>query len=46
MGLAGYYMIFIAGFSKIAHSITSLKKKGVKFQWSVECENNFQHLKK
>jgi hypothetical protein len=28
MGLAGYYRRFIAGFSKIAHSITSLQRKG------------------
>jgi hypothetical protein len=30
MGLVGYYKIFIAGFSKIAHPITSLKNKGIK----------------
>jgi hypothetical protein len=30
MGLPGYYIIFIEGFSKIAHQITSLQKKGVK----------------
>ena len=28
MGLDGYYRIFIAGFSKIAHPITSLQRKG------------------
>jgi hypothetical protein len=27
MGLAGYYRMFIVGFSKIAHPITSLQKK-------------------
>jgi hypothetical protein len=32
MGLAGYYRRFIAGFSKIAHSITSLQRKEKKFQ--------------
>jgi hypothetical protein len=44
MGLAGCYKIFIEGFSKIAHTITSLHKKGVKFQWTVECEKSFQHF--
>jgi hypothetical protein len=46
MGFIGYYRIFIAGFSKIAHQITSLQKKGVKFQRSLECEKSFQHLNK
>ena len=45
MGLAGYYKIFIEGFSNIAHPITSLQKKGVKFQWTLDCEKSFQHLK-
>jgi hypothetical protein len=45
MGLAGYYRIFIAGFSRIAHPITSLQRKGVKFQWTKECEKSFQQLK-
>jgi hypothetical protein len=38
MGLVGYYKRFIAGFSRIAHPITSLQRKGVKFQWTEECE--------
>jgi hypothetical protein len=45
MGLAGYYRRFIAGFSKIAHPITSLQRKGVKFHWTKECEKSFQELK-
>jgi hypothetical protein len=45
MGLAGYYRIFIEGFSNIAHPITSLQRKGVKFQWTLDCEKSFQHLK-
>jgi hypothetical protein len=45
MGLVGYYRRFIAGFSKIAHSITSLQKKEKKFQWTEECESSFQRLK-
>jgi hypothetical protein len=45
MGLAGYYRRFIAGFSKIAHSITSLQRMENKFQWTEECESSFQRLK-
>ena len=45
MGLAGYYMRFIKGFSKVAHSITSLQKKGIKFEWTPRCEESFQQLK-
>jgi hypothetical protein len=45
VGLAGYYRIFIEGFSKIAHPITSLQKKGVRFYWTPDCERRFQHLK-
>ena len=37
MGLTGYYQRFIQGFLKIAYPITSLKKKGVKFVWSLKC---------
>jgi hypothetical protein len=42
MGLVGYYRRFRDGFSKIAHSITSLQRKGKKFQWTEECESSFQ----
>jgi hypothetical protein len=45
MGLAGYYRRFIAGFSRIAHAITSLQRKGKKFQWTEQCESSFQQLK-
>ena len=45
MGLAGYYRRFIEGFSKVAHAITSLQKKGVKFKWTLKCEESFQWLK-
>jgi hypothetical protein len=45
MGITGYYRIFIEGFSKIAHPITSLQRKGVKLQWTLDCENFFQNLK-
>jgi hypothetical protein len=45
MGLEDYYRRFIARFSKIAHSITSLQRKEKKFQWTKECESIFQRLK-
>ena len=45
MGLAGYYRRFIKGFSKVSHSITSLQKKGIKFEWTPRCEESFQQLK-
>ena len=41
MGLAGYYRRFIEVFSKIAHPITSLQKKGVRFEWTSDYETSF-----
>ena len=41
MGLTGYYRRFIEGFSKVAHAITSLQKKGMKFEWTSRCEASF-----
>ncbi|GJX64318.1 putative reverse transcriptase domain-containing protein [Tanacetum coccineum] len=45
LGLAGYYRIFIEGFSKIAKSITKLTQKKVKFVWGNKQEAVFQTLK-
>jgi hypothetical protein len=45
MGITGYYRRFIEGFSKIAYPITSLQKKGTKFNWSQKCQDNFNKLK-
>jgi hypothetical protein len=45
MGLARYYRKFIEGFSNISNPITSLQRKEVKFQWTLDCEKSFQHLK-
>ena len=45
MGLVGYYRRFIEGFSKVAHAITTLQKKGIKFEWTSRCEESFQQLK-
>lgn len=41
MGLASYYRIFMEGFSKIAYPITSLQRKGTKFNWTEKFESNF-----
>ena len=46
MGLAGYYRCFIAGFSRLAHPITSLQRKGRMFEWIEKCEGAFQELKR
>ena len=45
LGLAGYYRQFIEGFSKISLPLTRLTHKGVKFEWSNDCECSFQELK-
>jgi hypothetical protein len=42
IGLVGYYKRFIV---KIVHPITSLQKKGTKFEWTLKCEKNFNLLK-
>ena len=37
LGIMGCYWKFVKGFSKIAYPITSLHKKGNKFNWSEKC---------
>jgi len=41
MGLVGYYRRFSERFSNVAHLITSLCRKGVKFERSIECVEAF-----
>ena len=45
MGITGYYRWFIDWFSRIANPITSLQKKGKKFEWNQKCEESFKKLK-
>ena len=45
MGITGYYRRFIEGFSRIANPITSLQKKGKKFEWSQKYEASFKKIK-
>jgi hypothetical protein len=44
--LAGYYRRFIEGFSTIAILMTWLTQKEKKWEWTQECEESFQELKK
>jgi hypothetical protein len=46
LGLAGYYLRFIEGFSKIAKPMTSLLEKGREFKWDEKCQDSFDQLKK
>jgi hypothetical protein len=46
MGLVGYYWIFVEGFSKIEKPITTLKFKGVRYEWTEECDSAFIELKR
>ncbi|KAL0434823.1 UNVERIFIED_CONTAM: putative mitochondrial protein [Sesamum radiatum] len=46
LGLAGYYRRFVEGFSIIAGPFTKLLRKGVVFQWTEQCQRNFDELKK
>ena len=45
MGITGYYQRFIEGFSRITNLITSLQKKGKKFDWNQKYEDSFKKLK-
>jgi hypothetical protein len=45
MGITRYYRRFIEGFPKIGYPITSLQKKGTKFNWSQKCQDSFNKMK-
>ena len=45
LGLTGYYRRFIQDFSRVATPLTSLTKKGVKFEWKPAQEEAFAVLK-
>lgn len=46
MGLARCYRRFLEGFCCLTTPLSLLILKGVKFQWSNECEQNLTGLKK
>ena len=45
MGLVGYYMWLIRNFSRISYPITSVQRKGKKFEWIVKYAPSFELLK-
>jgi hypothetical protein len=46
LGHTGYYRKFIQHYSNINFPIDKLLKKEVEFQWSQECNESFELLKK
>eukprot|EP00253_Pinus_taeda_P029424 PITA_29424 len=46
MGLAEYYRRFVEGFSKITKPITTLQRKGIRYEWTEECSKAFSELKR
>ena len=45
-GLASYYRKFVQNFASIAEPLSALTKKGVRFSWSPEAQEAFEHLKR
>jgi len=45
MGFANFYRRFIKDFSKIAKPLTDLTKKGIKWRWTLSCQEAFDTLK-
>jgi hypothetical protein len=46
MGIDGYYRRFMEGFSKIVKPITTLQCKGIRYEWTGECDIAFIELKR
>ena len=45
-GLASYYRKFVKNFVSIAEPLSALTQKGVRFNWSPEAQQAFEHLKR
>ena len=46
LGLTGYYSRFVQNFSKIVTPLTNLTRKVTKYEWTKQCEEALQELKK
>lgn len=46
LGFCSYYRRFIENFAKVAHPLTQLTCKDKKFEWTLECQEAFETLKK
>ena len=46
LGLASYYRRYIYGFADIARPLSALTKKGAVFEWTSQCSEAFETLKK
>ena len=45
LGMVGYYRKFINRFADATRTMTKLTRKGVKFEWTDECQIGFDYLK-
>ena len=45
LGLASYYRRFVRGFYVVVFLLTKLLRKGIKFEWTENCQNSFEQLK-
>ena len=46
LGMVSYYRRFIPSFAKIAHPLHALTRKDAQFEWTHECQEAFETLKK
>ncbi|QRV96903.1 Retrotransposable element Tf2 protein [Ceratobasidium sp. AG-Ba] len=46
LGFVNFYRRFIADFSKVARPLHDLTKKETKFEWSQECQEAFEEIKR
>ena len=46
LGMCSYHRSFVPDFSKIASPLQQLTHKDILFQWTTDCEESFQSLKK